>query len=244
MGRLPLILLSTGGAVVVFAATTAAILAAQGRLGEVVHGPESAPASQPAFPPIEIATSAPAPGEGGVAPPRRATASLAAHFSLPSPFRAEELEKLMDGLKEERARYEKLRTEAAGEKEANERDRLDLDARTKELEGLRTRLEAERAKIETQVAEWMRRNQALEAGEERFVKATAARLETLDVNDAQVQLLDLDERLAGQVLARLAPRKSGKLLAALPPDKRISLTKALQVANAADPKQTPPQEGR
>jgi flagellar motility protein MotE (MotC chaperone) len=174
-----------------------------------------------------------------VTPKRIATASLVEHFTLPEPFTAKELEELVDSIKETQRSHESLAKELAVQKGANERDRADLDARFAELDALRKKLEQEKAEVTSKVAELAKRNDRLMAGEEKFVKATIARLSTLKADEAKTQLLDLDEGIAARVLQRMEPKACAKLLAILPAEKRVSLTKQLRALSLADEEQQP-----
>jgi flagellar motility protein MotE (MotC chaperone) len=167
-------------------------------------------------------------------PKRIATASLVKHFTIPEPFSAKELEELVDSLKESQRSHESYAKELAAQRIANERDRADLDARFAELEGLRKKLDVEKIEVADKVAELAKRNDRLVAGEEKFVKATIARLATLKPDEAKTQLLDLDDAVAARVLQKMDPKACAKLLAILPADKRVSLTKQLRALSMAD----------
>jgi hypothetical protein len=178
---------------------------------------------------LSLAPEAPSNAHRDVAMPKRgATSPVVAKFALPSPFTPEELDALVHDLKNYREQYEALQAQAAKEKAANERDRIDIEATYAKLSELQNKLNEEKRDVQNKVSELSKRVDALTAGEERFVKMTVTRIKDLSFDEMKVQLFDLDTRLAAQVVSRLEPKKQGKLIHALPADKRVAMTKMLE----------------
>jgi flagellar motility protein MotE (MotC chaperone) len=179
----------------------------------------------------------PAAVKGAPEPPpvkRIATASLVHSFKLPEPFTASELEELVTALRENRDAHSRWSNELSAQRAANERDRLDLEARFAELDEIRKRLDQQKIEVSTKVAELSKRNDQLTAGEDKFVKATVARLATLKVDEAKTHLLTLDDALAARVLHKMEPKLCAKLLVSLPAEKSVTLTKLLRAISLAE----------
>lgn len=186
--------------------------------------------------------SAPAAPKSGVKPPsapppaprRVATASIVQHFRLPEPFTGAELESLVHALQETHDAHGALTEELAVQKAANERDRIDIEARARELDELRKKLEQQKSEVTAKVAELSKRNDQLSAGEEKYVKATVARLATLKLEEAKAQLLLEDDALAARILHKMDPKLCAKLLVSLPAEKSVVLTRLLRSISLAE----------
>lgn len=161
-------------------------------------------------------------------PKRGATASLVTRFTLPSPFTPEELESLVNDLRASRESFEKLQSQAAYEKAANERDRLEIETSYAKLTELRSGLDQQKKEVVDKVSDLSKRADALAAGELNLVKSIASRIKDLDISKIQTQLFDFDMRIAAQVVLKLDPKKQGDLLASMTADKRVPLQKALE----------------
>jgi flagellar motility protein MotE (MotC chaperone) len=168
------------------------------------------------------------------APKRVATASLVQHFQIPQPFTAKELEELVSAMREGIDADEKLKAELNSAKAANERDRLDLEARFAEIDDTRKKLDEQKAELTAKVTDLARRSEQLSSGEDKFVKATVARLATLKTDEARTQLLILDDALAARVLNKMEPKACAKMLASLPAEKMVALTKQLRALSLAE----------
>lgn len=161
-------------------------------------------------------------------PARGATGSLVTKFTLPSPFTPEEMETLVTELREHREQFDKLQMQVAYEKTANERDRLDVEASYLKLEELRKGLDQQKKEVTDKVAELAKRTDALNAGEEKFVKSVVSRVKDLEFDKMQTLLFDFDMRIVAQVVSRIDGKKQGQFLSSLPADKRVALQKALE----------------
>ncbi|MBL8695839.1 MAG: hypothetical protein JNJ88_17225 [Planctomycetes bacterium] len=182
--------------------------------------------------------------EGSPAPRRGATASLVQKFSLPPPLTVEEIEEVMSALRASRNAYERMREQIQVEREANERDRVSIDAREQELESLRKRLETEKVEVQSKVGELGKRMRSLEAGESRYVASQVKRIKEMTNDEARTQILREDDFLAAQILNQLPARASGKILLSLPPDRYPGIQKAMMAASAAEARQSPGKESR
>jgi len=182
--------------------------------------------------------------EGTRSPRRGVTASLVQKFSLPPPLSVEEIEEVMSALRASRGAYERMREQIHVEREANERDRVSIDAREQELESLRRRLEAEKVDVQSKVGELGKRMRSLEAGESRYVASQVKRIKEMTNDEARTQILREDDFLAAQILNQLPPRTSGKILLSLPPDRYPGIQKAMMAASAAEARQSPGKESR
>jgi hypothetical protein len=184
-------------------------------------GDEHSAASEPA--PVESAEDEQATGEHATqapkpppAHPREQKADLFSMVQLESPYSAEELRALVDGLKSKNHEAERRLAEMTAKDELI-RDRLDTIAeREKTLERIRTELDQKERELAAREQEVKSEEQKKSDAEEKSAKALGALFGEGEVEVLAPRLASYGPKEAARILVTLEPERAKELLDALP----------------------------
>jgi predicted RNase H-like nuclease (RuvC/YqgF family) len=150
------------------------------------------------------------------AEPREQKADLFSIFQLESPYSADELRALVDGLKAKNQDAERRLAELTAKEELI-RDRLDTIAeREKALERIKTELDQKERELVAREDEVKSEEQKKTDSEEKSAKALGALFGDGDVEVLAPRLASYGSKEAARILVTLDPERAKELLDALP----------------------------